>query len=137
MLQSLSWEDPLEEEMATHSSILAWKIPGQRNLVCYSPWDDTELDKRKSMKFGGKNLHQKNQTIFLIVKCPPISHMTEDYKLISNDSYTESLLNVITKHKFIIKEKNRVLFLLSSKFLELRHPFKHSCRLFDLLIMLI
>ena len=24
---SLGWEDPLEEEMATHSSILAWKIP--------------------------------------------------------------------------------------------------------------
>ena len=24
---SLSWEDPLEEEMTTHSSILAWKIP--------------------------------------------------------------------------------------------------------------
>ena len=22
----LSWEDPLEEEMATHSSVLAWKI---------------------------------------------------------------------------------------------------------------
>ena len=26
-IQSLSWEDPLEEEMATHSSILAWEIP--------------------------------------------------------------------------------------------------------------
>ena len=26
--QSLGWEDPLEEEMATHSSILAWEIPG-------------------------------------------------------------------------------------------------------------
>ena len=26
-LQSLGWEDPLEEEMATHSSILAWEIP--------------------------------------------------------------------------------------------------------------
>ena len=25
--QSLDWEDPLEKEMATHSSILAWKIP--------------------------------------------------------------------------------------------------------------
>ena len=24
---SLGWEDPLEEGMATHSSILAWKIP--------------------------------------------------------------------------------------------------------------
>ena len=23
----LDWEDPLEEEMATHSSILAWRIP--------------------------------------------------------------------------------------------------------------
>ena len=27
-LQSLGWEDPLEEVMATHSSILTWKIPG-------------------------------------------------------------------------------------------------------------
>ena len=26
-VRSLAWEDPLEEEMATHSSILAWKIP--------------------------------------------------------------------------------------------------------------
>ena len=26
-IQSLSWEDPLEEEMATHSSTLAWEIP--------------------------------------------------------------------------------------------------------------
>ena len=25
-LQSLGWEDPLEKEMATHSSILAWRI---------------------------------------------------------------------------------------------------------------
>ena len=26
-VQSLGWEDPLEKEMATHSSVLAWKIP--------------------------------------------------------------------------------------------------------------
>ena len=26
-VQFLSWEDPLEKEMAPHSSILAWKIP--------------------------------------------------------------------------------------------------------------
>jgi len=26
-VQSLGWEDPLEKEMATHLSILAWKIP--------------------------------------------------------------------------------------------------------------
>ena len=26
-VRSLGWEDPMEEEMATHSRILAWKIP--------------------------------------------------------------------------------------------------------------
>ena len=35
---------PLEEGMATHFSILAWKIPGQRSLACYSPWGRKELD---------------------------------------------------------------------------------------------
>ena len=30
-VQSLGWEDPLEKEMATHSSILAWEIPWTEN----------------------------------------------------------------------------------------------------------
>ena len=30
-VRSLGWEDPLEKEMATHSSILAWKIPWMEN----------------------------------------------------------------------------------------------------------
>ena len=29
-VQSVGWEDPLEEGMATHSSILAWRIPMDR-----------------------------------------------------------------------------------------------------------
>ena len=29
-VRSLGWEDPLEEVMATHSSILAWRIPMDR-----------------------------------------------------------------------------------------------------------
>ena len=29
-VRSLSWKDPLEEGMATHSSILAWRIPMDR-----------------------------------------------------------------------------------------------------------
>jgi len=36
--RSLGQEDPLEEEIATHSSIPAWKSHGQRRLVGYSPW---------------------------------------------------------------------------------------------------
>ena len=42
--QSLGREDPLEEEMANHSSILAQSIPGQRSLVGYSPQGCKELD---------------------------------------------------------------------------------------------
>ena len=36
---SLDWEDPLEKEMATHSSILAWEIPWTEEPGrLYSPW---------------------------------------------------------------------------------------------------
>ena len=43
-VQSLgSQEDPLEKGMATHSSILAWRIP-QRSLVSYSLWGNKESD---------------------------------------------------------------------------------------------
>ena len=37
-VQSLDPEDPLEKKMATHSSIPAWRIPGERSLAGYSPW---------------------------------------------------------------------------------------------------
>ena len=40
---SLGREDPLEKGMATHSSILAWRI-GQRSLAGYSPWGHKEWD---------------------------------------------------------------------------------------------
>ena len=43
-VQSLGREDPLEKGMTTHSSILAWRIHGQRSLVGYNPWDPKELD---------------------------------------------------------------------------------------------
>ena len=42
--QSLSGEDPLEKGTATHASILAWRIHGQRSLVGYSPWGCKELN---------------------------------------------------------------------------------------------
>ena len=37
-VQSLGQEDPLEKEMATHSSILAQEIHGQRSLVGHNLW---------------------------------------------------------------------------------------------------
>ena len=43
-VQSLGQEGTLEEDMATHSSILAWRIPCQRSLAGYSPQDCKESD---------------------------------------------------------------------------------------------
>ena len=43
-VQSLDQEDPLEKEMATHSSIMPEESHGQRSLVGYSPWGRKELD---------------------------------------------------------------------------------------------
>ena len=42
-VQSLGQEDPLEKEMATHSSILAWRIPWTEEPG-YNPWGHKELD---------------------------------------------------------------------------------------------
>ena len=41
---SLGQEDPLEKEMATRSSVLAYKIPLERCLVGYSSWGCKESD---------------------------------------------------------------------------------------------
>ena len=41
-VQSPGWEDALEEGMATHSSILAWRIPWTEEPGGYSPWGHKE-----------------------------------------------------------------------------------------------
>ena len=46
-VQSLGREDPLEKEMAAHSSILSEKSHGQRGLAGYSPWGCKELNTAK------------------------------------------------------------------------------------------
>ena len=43
-VRSLGWEDPLVEEMAAHSRILAGKSHGQSSLVGYSPKGRKESD---------------------------------------------------------------------------------------------
>ena len=51
-VQSLGWEDPLEKEMETHSSILAWKIPWTEEpgrLV--SPWCRKGSDMTEQLHF--------------------------------------------------------------------------------------
>ena len=48
-VQSLSREVPLEKEMATHSSSLAWRISWTEEPGSYSPWSRKELDTTKQL----------------------------------------------------------------------------------------
>ena len=43
-VRSLGQEDPLEKEMATHSSILAWRIPWTEEPGGLCPWGHKESD---------------------------------------------------------------------------------------------
>ena len=53
---SLDQKDPLEKEIATHSSILAWeKSQGQRRLAGYSPWGLKESD--TTLRLNNNNDH--------------------------------------------------------------------------------
>ena len=47
-VQSLDWEDPLEKGMATHSSILAWRIPWTEQPG-YSPWGHKESNRTEAL----------------------------------------------------------------------------------------
>ena len=57
----MGWEDPLEKEMAAHSSILAWKIPWTAEEVGFCPWGRKESDTTERLHFTslGENPLQK------------------------------------------------------------------------------
>ena len=66
-VQSLGWEDPLEEGMAAHSRILAWRIPvdrGQRSLMGYSPWVCKESDMTEQLRTSTVSNGPKKLTFF-------------------------------------------------------------------------
>ena len=50
-VRSLGWEDPLEKELATHSSTLAWRIPWMEEPGRYSPCGCKESDTTDGLHF--------------------------------------------------------------------------------------
>ena len=63
-VRSLGWEDLLEKEMATHSSIPAWRIPGKEEPGRLHPWVSKESDTTEQLHFT--SLHFTSA--FLIVQ---------------------------------------------------------------------
>ena len=49
-IQSLDQEDPLKGEVATQSSVLAWKIPWTDEPGRYSPWGRKESDATEELR---------------------------------------------------------------------------------------
>ena len=60
-----SWEDPLEEDMATHSSIPIRESHGQRSLACYSPQGHKESDMTEVTQHALEQVSRKLQPFFL------------------------------------------------------------------------
>ena len=69
---SLGWEDPLEKEMATHSSILAWKIPWMEEPGRLQSVGSQRVDTTKRLHFLG---------IFHSMDAPWASQVAEWYRI--------------------------------------------------------
>ena len=75
---SLHQEDPLEKEIATHSSILAWKIHGWKSLVGCSPWGRKKPDTTEQLSFflsftlHGERLPSQEQSFISAGKRTPL-----------------------------------------------------------------
>ena len=51
----IGWEDPLEKKMATHSSILAWRIPWSEERGGLQSMGLQESDRTEQLTLGGVN----------------------------------------------------------------------------------
>ena len=58
----LSWEDPLEKEIATHSSILAWRIPWTEEPGGLQTMGSKELDMTEQLTLSENNLKLMDTT---------------------------------------------------------------------------
>ena len=65
-VQSLGWEDPLEKEMVTHSSILAWRIPWME--------EPGRLQSMGSQRVGPGTLITREMQIQAVMRYNPPAH---------------------------------------------------------------
>ena len=71
-VQSLGWDDPLEEGMATHSSVLAWRIPMDRGVWRAVVHEVTkESDRTELLSTTAGSLLQWNFPGVSVIKNPP------------------------------------------------------------------
>ena len=78
-VQSLSWEDPLEQEMATCSSVLAWESHGQRSLVATIHAESNMTEQLSTHMHAHTHTHTHTLWVSLVaqlIKNPPAMQET-------------------------------------------------------------
>ena len=102
-VHSLSWEDTLEKEMATHSSILAWKIP--------------QLEEPDGLQFVGlQRVEHKLATRHACIKWEQTAQLISFIKKSFNmkeENKKKMLPLEIYKRNYWLLEKNKVIFFLT------------------------
>ena len=77
----MGWEDPLEKEMATHSSILAWKISWAEKPGRLRPWGHKRvrhgLVTKQQQSFRGEKLH----TVICAERSQKLAHLCYTFSL--------------------------------------------------------
>ena len=97
-VQSLHREDSLEEGRATHSSILAWRIPWTEDLVGYSLWDHKVLDKTEatehptqhSLLWSTQSHNEAETDVFLEFSCIFYDPMDTGILISSSSAFSKS-----------------------------------------------
>ena len=64
-VRSLGQEDPLEKGMATHSNVLAWRIPSTKEPGSYSPWVCKSHTRLSDQHFPFQTLKNEWKTVDL------------------------------------------------------------------------
>ena len=129
-----SQEDPLEEEMATHSSILAWRIHEQRSLVGYSQWSHKDLYTAEWLTFTHNRMEVSPDIVLKLRASPWLKFTVRSQSYVSNSSY--KLLSCSTSlHKLGLSHDLlfRFLFLFYSMDSSKVKPFLQGLDLRDLL----
>ena len=81
---SLGQEDPLEKEMATHSSTLAWKTPWMKEPGSYSPWGHKESETTEQLQFTS-SLNTLAKLMLKILQARLHSTWTENFQMFKLD----------------------------------------------------
>ena len=77
---SLSWEDPLEEDMATTPVFLSGEFNGERSLEGYSPWGYKALDMTEQLTFTFLKLMYRFSVISIKIPAAFLNNGQADYK---------------------------------------------------------